>query len=164
MFFYVGTHFREDNVFIALVTVIIFEFQGTDITEAFETHHLKGIAETILPKYFVKKAIVPRNQSFTFKEDGFYKTLKLKIMDRIKEIPPDVRKKSDVVTDSLFLAVLILTPLSCWAWRTDYWLGAAMTVFNGLAMSSMTTCAHNYFHRSDNWRMYIFNIGGLSYS
>ncbi|KOB71837.1 Desaturase, partial [Operophtera brumata] len=101
--------------------------KGTDITEAFETHHLKGVAETLLPKYFIRAAAVPRNQPFTFKENGFYMTLKLKIMDKIKDIPPDVRKRSDLVTDSLLITILVLTLMCCWAWKNNMMLGAALT-------------------------------------
>ncbi|XP_053603768.1 cytochrome b5-related protein-like isoform X2 [Plodia interpunctella] len=138
--------------------------KGTDITEQFETHHLKGIAEKILPDYFVKTVSVPRNSPFTFEEHGFYKTLKLKVMMKLKDVPKGVKMKSDMVTDMLLLACSILSPLSCWAWSRSYVLGASLTVLNSLALSSLMTCAHNYFHRADSWRMYLFNLGGLSYS
>nr|ARD71179.1 desaturase [Spodoptera exigua] len=138
--------------------------KGTDITEAFETHHLKGIAESLLPNYYVRKAIKPRNQPFTFKEDGFYKTLKLKVMDQMALIPKDVRKKSDFITDSLLLALIILAPLSCWGWTQSFVIGASLTFSTGFVLSSLVTCAHNYFHRGDNWRMYIFNLAGMSFN
>ncbi|XP_047022646.1 cytochrome b5-related protein-like [Helicoverpa zea] len=138
--------------------------KGTDITEAFETHHLKGVAETLLPKFFIRKTTKPRNQPFTFKEDGFFKTLKLKVMAQLPEIPKDLRKKSDFVTDSLLLAVIVLSPLSCWGWRESFLLGATLTLFNSFFLCSVVSCAHNYFHRSDSWRMYLFNLGGMSYS
>ncbi|XP_075971563.1 cytochrome b5-related protein-like [Anticarsia gemmatalis] len=138
--------------------------KGTDITEAFETHHLKGVAETLLPKYFVREAKSPRNYPYTFKEDGFYKTLKLKVMSKINDIPKDKRYKSDFVTDALFFGLIVLSPLSCWAWTQSYILGAGLTVLNGAILSSLITCAHNYFHRNDSWRMYLFNLGGMTYS
>ncbi|XP_026737179.1 cytochrome b5-related protein-like [Trichoplusia ni] len=138
--------------------------KGTDITVAFETHHLKGLAETLLPKYFVRKTTLPKNDPFTFKEDGFYKTLKLKVMAGIENIPKDARKKSDFVTDALLLSVLVLSPVSCWVWPQNFLLGAALTVLNSFFLSSLITCAHNYFHRGDNWRMFLFNLGGASYS
>ncbi|KAJ8727477.1 hypothetical protein PYW07_001596 [Mythimna separata] len=138
--------------------------KGTDITEAFETHHLKGVAETLLPNYYIKKATKPRNQPFTFKEDGFYKTLKLKVMAQLPEIPKDMRNKSDFVSDGLLFALLILSPMSCWGWTQSFVLGASLTFLNGFVLSSLITCAHNYFHRSDSWRMYLFNLSGMSYS
>ncbi|XP_026321814.1 cytochrome b5-related protein-like isoform X1 [Hyposmocoma kahamanoa] len=138
--------------------------KGTDVTEAFETHHLKGTAETILPKHFVKKAKTPRNSPFTFKEDGFYKTLKSKVSEKVKEIPKDIRKKSDVVTDILFIGLIVLSPLCCWVWSKSYVFGAAFILANGLVLSGLTVCAHNYFHRTDSWRMYLFNLSGMCYS
>ncbi|XP_028025969.1 cytochrome b5-related protein-like isoform X2 [Bombyx mandarina] len=138
--------------------------KGTDITEQFETHHLKGIAESLLPKYFVRKTTAHRNQPFTFHEDGFYKTLKVKIIEKLQEIPPDLRKKSDYVSDSLLIAFLIVTPLCSWAWTQNAIIGAALTILDAYILTSLTICAHNYFHRADNWRMYLFNISGLSYA
>ncbi|XP_075972014.1 cytochrome b5-related protein-like [Anticarsia gemmatalis] len=138
--------------------------KGTDITEAFETHHLKGIAETLLPKYFIKEAKSPRNHPYTFKEDGFYKTLKVKAMVIINDIPKDLRRKSDSVTDGLLLALFVLSPICCWAWRQSFVLAAGLSVLNGFILSSVVTCAHNYFHRRDSWRMYLFNLAGGSFN
>ncbi|KAI5644431.1 fatty acid desaturase domain-containing protein [Phthorimaea operculella] len=138
--------------------------KGTDITEQFETHHLNGIAETLLPKFYVKEATTPRNSPFTFKEDGFYKTLKPKIAQKVKEIPKDVRRRSDLVTDCILAGLLVLSPLSCWAWTQNLLAGAALTLLNGLLLSGLVTCAHNYFHRADSWRMYLFNFSGMSYA
>ncbi|CAB3236904.1 unnamed protein product [Arctia plantaginis] len=138
--------------------------KGTDITELFETHHLKGKAETLLPKYFVRAAKTPRNYPFSFKEDGFYKTLKLKVMAEMHNVPKDLKKKSDFITDSLLITLMILSPASCWAWTESFILGSTLILLNCLVLSSVTICAHNYFHRSDNWRMYIFNLSGLCYS
>nr|AIM40226.1 desaturase [Cydia pomonella] len=138
--------------------------KGTDITEAFETHHLKGLAEEQLPKYFVRKTDAPRNSPFTFVEDGFYKTLKLKVAEKIKEIPKNVRKRSDFVTDNLLAAFVAVSSLSCWMMNRNIWVGLALIPASGYLLSSLVTCSHNYFHRRDNWRMYIFNLIGSSYS
>ncbi|XP_068631175.1 cytochrome b5-related protein-like [Battus philenor] len=137
--------------------------KGTDITEAFETHHLHGIAETLLPKYFIKKVDTPRNSPFTFKEDGFYITLKQKIQNKLKDMPNDLREKSDLIIDTLFLALLITSPLCCTLWSQDLILGGVLSVVTGLILSGLTISAHNYFHRADNWRMYLFNLSGMSY-
>lgn len=121
------------------------------------------MAETWLPKYFIRKVNTPRNSPFTFEEDGFYKTLKVKIEKKYKEIPKDVRKRSDLVIDTLFLALLIASPMCCWLWSRNLFLGAILTAVVGFVLSAVTTAAHNYFHRADNWRMYLFNLNGMSY-
>lgn len=138
--------------------------KGTDITEQFESHHLKGKAESLLPNYFVRKAATPRNYPFTFKEDGFYKTLKLKVMAKVQEMPNDLRKKTDFITDSLLTVFLIMSPMCCWAFKSNFILGFVTSIINGFVLSHLTTSAHNYFHRTDNWRMYIFNLGGFSFA
>ncbi|CAH2071503.1 unnamed protein product, partial [Iphiclides podalirius] len=43
--------------------------KGTDITEAFESHHLNPSTEKLLNKFYVRDAKAPRNSPFTFKED-----------------------------------------------------------------------------------------------
>lgn len=58
--------------------------QGVDITEPFETHHLTLKAERLLPKYYVREASMPRNYKMTFKEDGFYRTLKRNVAPKIE--------------------------------------------------------------------------------
>ncbi|CAK1546128.1 unnamed protein product [Leptosia nina] len=138
--------------------------KGTDITEQFITHHLSGNAEPIIPKYFVRKTKQPRNSPFTFADDGFYSTLKSKIAEKRKEIPKDVRKKSDLITDVLLVLFLIGSPLTCWVWTQNLLLGLASTVAVSYLLTCLTICGHNYFHRTDSWRMYVFNICGFSYS
>lgn len=60
--------------------------KGTDITEAFESSHIVGFknVEKILEKYYVAAASEPRNSPFSFKKDGFYKTLKTKVEPILK--------------------------------------------------------------------------------
>lgn len=72
------------------------ETKGTDITEAFETHHLMGKAEKLLPKYFVKDAVEPRNILLTLKDDGFYKVLKKRVVEKLHEINHEPAKTTDV--------------------------------------------------------------------
>ncbi|CAK1546129.1 unnamed protein product [Leptosia nina] len=127
--------------------------KGTDITEQFLTHHLSGNAESIIPKYFVRKTKQPKNSPFTFADDGFYSTLKSKIVEKRKEIPKDVRKKSDLITDMLLVLFLIGSPLTCWVWTQNLLLGLASTVVVSYVLTCLTFCGHNYFHRTDSWRM-----------
>lgn len=70
--------------------------KGTDITEAFETHHLMGKAEKLLPKYFVKEAKEPRNITLTLNDDGFYKVLKKRVVEKLNEIDQEPARTTDV--------------------------------------------------------------------
>ncbi|XP_066905351.1 cytochrome b5-related protein isoform X3 [Halyomorpha halys] len=58
--------------------------KGTDITEAFESHHINVGPRNILSKYFIKAASTKRNAPFTFKEDGFYMTLRRRVSEKLK--------------------------------------------------------------------------------
>jgi len=70
--------------------------KGIDITEQFETHHITGKADKLLPKFFVRNASKPRNYKFTFNDDGFYRTLKRKVADHYAELDLKPVKISNV--------------------------------------------------------------------
>jgi len=62
-----------------------------DITEAFEIHHLRGNAEKLLPKFFIREAKAPRNSLVTFHENGFFKTLKRRLAGQLSESGPTIQ-------------------------------------------------------------------------
>ncbi|CRL06362.1 CLUMA_CG019157, isoform A [Clunio marinus] len=79
---------------------------GSDITEAFEAYHLTEKASNILQKYFVKDAELPRNYKFTFKDDGFYRTLKRRATKVYENMDKSslLLRKSKLISDlNLFL-------------------------------------------------------------
>ena len=58
--------------------------RGTDITELFESHHINPVVHKMLSNFRFKRKpedppLPPRRSPFTFKEDGFYVTLRKKI-------------------------------------------------------------------------------------
>ncbi|CAH0605493.1 unnamed protein product [Chrysodeixis includens] len=135
--------------------------KGTDITEAFESHHLNPTTEKILPQYYIRDAKTPRNSPFTFKEDGFYKTLKRAAYEELKKIPKDASKTADIITDGLFISLLISSAVACWVQKSfavKLWYYIAS--FN---LAFLTVACHNFTHRKTNWRMYWFNLSMWSY-
>lgn len=97
--------------------------QGTDITELFESHHISTKAEMLLPHFFVKRADKPRNYKFTFCDDGFYKTLKIKAVDQfvvLRKKKTSASVVSNIKVFSSFFRSLDLnfsrtfTPVSSW--------------------------------------------------
>lgn len=70
--------------------------QGTDITELFETHHIRGKAELLLQNFYVREAKLPRNFKLTFFDDGFYKTLRRKAADQLIVLQTKPMKTSNV--------------------------------------------------------------------
>ncbi|XP_066262216.1 cytochrome b5-related protein [Euwallacea similis] len=130
--------------------------KGTDITEAFESHHLTSKAETLLPKFFLKKASSPRNFPFTFHEGGFYKTLKGRISKKLEELPAKPSKRSKLLTDTIF-ACYISTFLLAVHFQS-FLVGTVAGVFLAL----LAVAAHNFFHQRDNFRRFYFDFSMLS--
>lgn len=70
--------------------------QGTDITELFEAHHISGTASKVLAKYRVRDAKEPRNYKFTFNDNGFYRTLKRRVHEKLKTVDRSVEARTKV--------------------------------------------------------------------
>lgn len=67
--------------------------KGHDITEAFITHHLTmEKTQPLLEKYRVRETARPRNVKLTFHEDGFYMTLRRRVMAEL----PEIRAKTKI--------------------------------------------------------------------
>ncbi|XP_037296691.1 cytochrome b5-related protein-like [Manduca sexta] len=135
--------------------------KGTDITEAFESHHINPSVEKLLPKYFIKDANTPRNSPFTFNDDGFYRTLKRAVFEEMKKIPKDVSKTADRIIDALFVTLLASSTLANSS--RNYWFSMLWYVVASVTFALLTSACHNYIHRKTNWRMYIFNMSMWSY-
>ncbi|XP_045494029.1 cytochrome b5-related protein-like [Colias croceus] len=131
--------------------------KGTDITEAFEAHHLNPNTEQMLTKFYVRDAKTPRNSPFTFHDDGFYRTLKKKAWEVLKTIPEEENSRSDILIDALLVCTLAGSTVSCWT--ENYWLAMIAYIFSSFSLAWLTIAAHNYIHRRNNFRMYYFNVG-----
>lgn len=133
------------------------ESQGTDITEAFEAHHISLVPEKMLTKYKVREAKKPRIYNLTIKEGGFYKTLKSRVRDKLKEIDYKPTKRTDIIHSGLLAATFVLGIASA------YYQSIILGILGGIALCWNTIAAHNYFHRRDNWRMYTFNLSLMNF-
>ncbi|KAF5308058.1 hypothetical protein FQR65_LT06433 [Abscondita terminalis] len=124
------------------------ETQGMDITEAFESHHIKSdTPQLTLQKYFVKKATKPRASPFTFYENGFYKTIKRKARPILKTLPKDCHKKSNMYTDLLLLATFLCS------WLANVFSSYYLIILASITCSFLLVAVHNYNHQRDNFRM-----------
>ncbi|KAI4456667.1 cytochrome b5-related protein-related [Holotrichia oblita] len=130
--------------------------KGTDITEAFEAHHISTIPEKILHLYFVRKAKAPRNSPFTFEENGFYKTLKARVRKELENVPKQPEKRSKILADILFLSFMVTSLITV---RDESYI---MGSLSGLFLTMTCIAAHNFFHQSDNFRMYYFDFTMMS--
>lgn len=61
--------------------------KGTDITEAFEVHHLDPTKlNSYLKKFYVRPATTPQNSKLTFKPNGFYVTVRKRVAEKLRTI------------------------------------------------------------------------------
>ncbi|CAG7727030.1 unnamed protein product [Allacma fusca] len=132
--------------------------RGTDITEAFESSHVINVkhVEQILAKYYVGMAKSPRISPYTFKQEGFYKTLKRKIEPILQEVGtgPDVTVRA--ITDGLVLTSITLAVLGV------TWQSVILLALSGFILTSATIASHNFFHLKHNWRTYYWDLSLLS--
>lgn len=135
--------------------------RGLDITEVFEASHISPHVETILAKYYVRPAEGPRNSPYTLHPDGFFRTLKKRVHQHLstkvsrqeKEL---ALKRVTTIQDRLVFTFLVL--LTATAWTGWYSLAVAA----GTVLMININCAHNFYHKKDNWRMYCWDLGLLS--
>ncbi|XP_005176332.1 cytochrome b5-related protein [Musca domestica] len=132
--------------------------KGMDITEAFETHHIRAVPQALLDKYFVRKASKPRNYILTLEENGFYRTLKRRVGAQLDEMDYSPRRRTYLYHLALLAASVILSLIST---RLDSMLVEALT---GLLIVWQAVAAHNYFHQRDNWQMYSFNLTLMNFA
>lgn len=131
--------------------------KGTDITEAFEAHHLSSVPRQTLNQFFMRRAKHPRNSPFTFEDDGFYRTLKRNVLPVLEKIPKNTYKVSDIITDSLCVGTFLFAIFAC-----TFWCFTCGFIC-GLLLTFTVIAGHNYLHRKDNLRMYLFNLAFLDF-
>jgi hypothetical protein len=130
----------------------LFLLQGSDITEAFEAHHITKNPEHLLKQFYVRAASEPRNSPYTFKDDGFYRTLKRKAQPILQKLPSGPSVESKLFSDLLLVAFLLLATAA--AATSSFKVG----LLAGIILNFVVVTAHNFFHMKDNLRMYYFDL------
>lgn len=113
--------------------------------------------EAVLEKYHIRKASKPRNIKLTFDDNGFYRTLKRRVTEKLPELDGNIAFKSNVIIDLLALTTFAVAILSTRFFRWP------LTLLAGLLLTWVIIAGHNYFHRRDNFRMAYFNLGFMSF-
>lgn len=131
--------------------------EGTDITEHFETHHIKDTAEKMLTKFFIRDSKLPRNYKITYKENGFYKTLKRRVAPKLDHLDHSAEANSRFYCDFMLVTLLLLSTIS--ARDENFFMATAAA----LSLSWLTSIGHNFIHQKDNWRMYVVNLSLMSF-
>lgn len=135
--------------------------RGQDVTEFFESSHINPSVYTILEKYFVSSVEEPRNVPYTFKQDGFYLTLKRRVHHYLtkkvtREEKDAGRRRVRVVHNRIlmsFVSLMMLTALT-----QSY----VMAIVTGIVLMVVVNASHTYAHQRDNWRMYCMDLSLLS--
>ncbi|XP_033219857.1 cytochrome b5-related protein [Belonocnema kinseyi] len=129
--------------------------KGTDITEAFETHHLTDKAEILLPNFYVRDAVTPRSVPLTFFPDGFYQQFKRRATNALKDVDfHRPAKQTNIIADCLAATTIFSCLLA-----TRFWIP---TLIAGVFLAWTSTAGHNYLHARDNFRMYYMDLSFLS--
>jgi cytochrome b involved in lipid metabolism len=141
--------------------------RNTDITELFETSHIHiEKARQLLDKYYVRDASHPRYSAFlTFQPKGFYDTLRKRVATTLAA--STTAKTSHRIHDFLLIAYLFFqTIMILWPFSSNTNQGSLggwiLIALSGSCLALLAICAHNYFHLKDNWRMYSFDLAGVS--
>ncbi|KAK6621298.1 hypothetical protein RUM43_011604 [Polyplax serrata] len=131
--------------------------KGTDITEAFEINHIRGNAEKVLKKFYVRRAKGNRSYSTTFNEMGFFKTLKRKLVDRklLDDGCTSPQQKTKILADTLAVSVFLTSLMGTFF---NFW----WFLLSGSLLGLLGVCSHNFFHMKDNWRMFYFHLSLMS--
>jgi len=131
--------------------------EGIDITEQFESHHISKLAESLLPKFYVRDCVEPRNYKITFKADGFYKTLQKRVAGKLKFLDQAPKQKSKLYSDLMLMSTVLLSIIAV---RMESFFVASIASF---FLCCCVLIAHNFLHQRDNWRMYMTNLSLGSY-
>lgn len=114
---------------------------------------MSHLPETLKVKYKIRDASMPRNYKLTFDENGFYKTLKRRIITELGKLnQSDLQKITNFYIDML----LITTIVSCL--MSAILVSYSIAIVAGIIQTLTVVAAHNYLHQRDNWRMRIFNL------
>jgi hypothetical protein len=76
--------------------------------QAFETHHVFGVPQKLLDKFWVKKATNPRRARFTFDENGFFKTIQRRGAAILRKMGTGPTLLSTLTVDFLVVSFFLL--------------------------------------------------------
>lgn len=115
----------------------------------------------VMSKFYVRQAVTPRKSPFTFEPNGFYNTLKSRVVKQLSLVNPDnYTVKSMLVVDTYILVALALC-LSFSLLKNNIH-NYILAVFIGIILGLGTIASHNFSHLKDNWRMYYMQLSLVS--
>lgn len=148
-------------------------------------HHINfAKAQKVLQEYKVRDAKEPRNFKLTFKETGFYRTLRNRVAEKLKTIDRSKGEFLSKVNEEMnnfvllfiyffFFSVLqsiykvfidaLLSLTFITSVLTARFDNSYLMLLSSLCLCWTVISAHNFFHRRDNFRMLYFNLSFFNY-
>lgn len=115
----------------------------------------------MLNQFYVEDATEPRNYFLTFHDNGFYMTLKRRVVEKLKTADTGCIRKTEIIHD-INMIVLFLSIVSAARCQVmEYWILANIVAAFSIALS--VSFAHSFIHKADNWRMYTMNLSMCSW-
>lgn len=90
------------------------------ISTFFQAHHLSDRAHQMLPKFYTRDAIVPRQCPLTFEPDGFYYKFKKRALINLKNV--NYHQPAFITNTIMDLTVLAFFLLCILAAKTQHWV------------------------------------------
>ena len=105
----------------------------------------------------MRDSVLPRNYKFTFDENGFYRTLKRRIAEKVDKLDRSPVKTSKLISDVMLVTVFTSAVLAT-SFESSF-----LAVLSGIFVFWQFVIAHNFFHQKDNWRMFCCNLSLFDY-
>ena len=115
----------------------------------------------LLSKYYIRDAVKPRNYKITYANDGFYKTLKKRVNEKMKTIDKKPLETSKFYCDLMLFLMAATAILSVNA--PTLFTAVLIATISGVCLMSMSIISHNFVHQKNNWRMYLLNVSLMSW-
>eukprot|EP00928_Gymnodinium_smaydae_P064357 TRINITY_DN47703_c0_g1_i1.p1 TRINITY_DN47703_c0_g1~~TRINITY_DN47703_c0_g1_i1.p1 ORF type:complete len:459 (-),score=28.18 TRINITY_DN47703_c0_g1_i1:83-1399(-) len=137
------------------------ETRGMDITDLYETHHLRiAKPDAVLKGCLVGPAANDYVGFYDYAPDGLYLTLKRRV---VEALDTHAGGSSDATTTfkiqclSVLLAHLICFSMLC---RSGPGGSLCWAILTGITVSALHGIGHNFMHQADNMWMYACVLGG----
>lgn len=137
------------------------KFQGTDITEAFESHHITPKAGELLKDFYVSDAVDPRNYFITHDKNGFYQTLKKRVAEKLKTIDHEKTQNSKLIHDLILFTTFFSAIMM--ARSENQVMLIVWALISAQCLAWLANISQNFVHQTDNWRMYTANISVVTW-
>lgn len=131
--------------------------RGTDATQAVEAYHLDGArVEAVLSHYYVrdvKSDEFEHGDRFTFEENGFFRTLRRRVLERLRTKAGSVAttREATAATTSMKTASAVAIAQFCALHAFTRSSGSLLaSAFTGISLAGCWGVGHNFMHQAED--------------